>query len=108
MSSPHLTITAFHSSMLGGQAHHGYAATAPVRVPANVEWVSTGIFVEESQTIYLVTQGKAITAPLATYMKCCLNFLTPDGRMIPFCTYNSVGYRERVMHELVQVKNAKI
>jgi len=35
-------------------------------------------------------------------MKCCLNFLTPDGRMIPFCTYNSVGYRERITEALIR------
>lgn len=29
-------------------------------------------------------------------MKCCVSELTPDGRMIPFCAYNSVGYREEV------------
>ncbi|HEY7623673.1 MAG TPA: radical SAM protein [Candidatus Limnocylindria bacterium] len=29
-------------------------------------------------------------------MKCCVEFLVPDGRMIPFCAYNSVGYREQV------------
>ena len=29
-------------------------------------------------------------------MKCCVEFLIPDGRAIPFCTYNSVGYRERM------------
>lgn len=29
-------------------------------------------------------------------MKCCVEFLLPDGRMIPFCAYNSVGYREQV------------
>ena len=29
-------------------------------------------------------------------MKCCVEFLVPDGRMIPFCAYNSVGYRESV------------
>lgn len=40
-------------------------------------------------------------------MKCCLNFLIPDGRMIPFCTYNTVGYRERVVQELVQAKSAR-
>ncbi len=33
-------------------------------------------------------------------MKCCVEFLTPDGRMIPFCTYNTVGYREQVTEEL--------
>jgi uncharacterized radical SAM superfamily Fe-S cluster-containing enzyme len=33
-------------------------------------------------------------------MKCCVTELTPDGRLIPFCAYNSVGYRERVRHDL--------
>jgi len=33
-------------------------------------------------------------------MKCCVEFLVPDGRMIPFCAYNSVGYRERVTASL--------
>jgi uncharacterized radical SAM superfamily Fe-S cluster-containing enzyme len=34
-------------------------------------------------------------------MKCCVEFLVPDGRMIPFCTYNSVGYRERITAEIM-------
>jgi hypothetical protein len=29
-------------------------------------------------------------------MKCCVTEITPDGRLIPFCAYNSVGYREQV------------
>jgi uncharacterized radical SAM superfamily Fe-S cluster-containing enzyme len=29
-------------------------------------------------------------------MKCCVEEITPDGRLIPFCAYNSVGYREEV------------
>lgn len=33
-------------------------------------------------------------------MKCCVEFLTPDGRMIPFCTYNTMGYREQVRETL--------
>jgi uncharacterized radical SAM superfamily Fe-S cluster-containing enzyme len=37
-------------------------------------------------------------------MKCCLNFLTVDGRMIPFCAYNSVGYREQVTKELITAR----
>jgi len=28
--------------------------------------------------------------------KCCVAEIVPDGRMIPFCAYNSVGYREQV------------
>jgi uncharacterized radical SAM superfamily Fe-S cluster-containing enzyme len=37
-------------------------------------------------------------------MKCCVEFLTPDGRMIPFCTYNTVGYREQVREQLLRQK----
>ena len=37
-------------------------------------------------------------------MKCCVEFLVPDGRMIPFCAYNSVGYRERVTAELNRIQ----
>ncbi|HEX6033801.1 MAG TPA: hypothetical protein VFY83_05170 [Anaerolineales bacterium] len=54
-------------ALLGGQSYHVYAATTPIRIPANVEWVSTGIWVEEGQTISLSTRGKAITGPLNIY-----------------------------------------
>ena len=33
--------------------------------------------------------------------KCCVSEITPDGRLIPFCAYNSVGYREQVRAGLV-------
>ncbi|MQF94443.1 MAG: radical SAM protein, partial [SAR202 cluster bacterium] len=33
-------------------------------------------------------------------MKCCVGILVPDGRVIPFCAYNSVGYREQIEEEL--------
>ena len=33
-------------------------------------------------------------------MKCCVGMLVPDGRIIPFCAYNSVGYRERIREQL--------
>jgi hypothetical protein len=33
-------------------------------------------------------------------MKCCVEEITPDGRLIPFCAYNSVGYREQVREQL--------
>ena len=33
-------------------------------------------------------------------MKCCKEFLLPDGRQIPFCAYNTVGYREQVKESL--------
>jgi hypothetical protein len=31
--------------------------------------------------------------------KCCVAEIVPDGRLIPFCAYNSVGYREQVRLE---------
>jgi uncharacterized radical SAM superfamily Fe-S cluster-containing enzyme len=33
-------------------------------------------------------------------MKCCIHQLLPDGRAIPFCAYNNVGYRDEVRHIL--------
>ena len=35
-------------------------------------------------------------------MKCCKAFLLPDGKQIPFCAYNSVGYREQARVQLAQ------
>lgn len=32
-------------------------------------------------------------------MKCCVHQLLPDGRAMPFCAYNNLGYRERATHE---------
>ncbi|WP_079668066.1 radical SAM protein [Mycobacteroides abscessus] len=33
-------------------------------------------------------------------MKCCVTEITPDGRIIPFCAYNSVGYREQIRADM--------
>jgi uncharacterized radical SAM superfamily Fe-S cluster-containing enzyme len=32
--------------------------------------------------------------------KCCVSEIAPDGRLIPFCAYNSVGYREQVRMQM--------
>lgn len=40
------------------------------------------------------------TFNLRSLMKCCVEVLVPDGRMIPFCAYNTVGYREQVREQL--------
>ncbi len=40
------------------------------------------------------------TFNVKTVMKCCVGILVPDGRIIPFCAYNSVGYRESIRAEL--------
>ena len=36
---------------------------------------------------------------LQRLMKCCIHELLPDGRAIPFCAYNNLGYREQVRRE---------
>jgi len=34
-------------------------------------------------------------------MKCCKEFLLPGGVQVPFCAYNSVGYREQARPQLI-------
>jgi hypothetical protein len=41
-------------------------------------------------------------------MKCCVEEITPDGRLIPFCAYNSVGYREQVREAMSGVHVAPV
>lgn len=41
-------------------------------------------------------------------MKCCVEEITPDGRIIPFCAYNSVGYREQVRAQMSGVAVADV
>lgn len=38
----------------------------------------------------------AHTFDLQRLMKCCIHQLLPDGRAVPFCAYNVLGYREQV------------
>jgi uncharacterized radical SAM superfamily Fe-S cluster-containing enzyme len=42
----------------------------------------------------------AYTLNIRQLMKCCVAEITPDGRLIPFCAYNSVGYREQIRAQL--------
>ena len=42
----------------------------------------------------------AYTFSVKQVMKCCVGILVPDGRAIPFCAYNSVGYREAIRDQL--------
>ena len=41
-------------------------------------------------------------------MKCCVGVLVPDGRAIPFCAYNSVGYREQVREQLTRGQSQRL
>jgi len=60
----------------------------------------------EAKVFMLVVQDfqDAYTLNVRQLMKCCVAEITPDGRMIPFCAYNSVGYREQVREQMSGVK----
>ena len=56
---------------------------------------------EQKHITELFDQGTdAYTMDLDVLHKCCIGELIPDGRMIPFCAYNSLGYRQKVWSEL--------
>jgi 7,8-dihydro-6-hydroxymethylpterin dimethyltransferase len=40
-------------------------------------------------------------------MKCCKEFLLPGGMQIPFCAYNTVGYREQARVQLIAQEPAR-
>lgn len=40
-------------------------------------------------------------------MKCCKEILLPDGKQIPFCAYNSVGYREQARAQLEERERSR-
>jgi len=40
-------------------------------------------------------------------MKCCKEFLLPGGKQIPFCAYNTVGYREQARAQLEALEPAR-
>jgi uncharacterized radical SAM superfamily Fe-S cluster-containing enzyme len=46
------------------------------------------------------------TLDIAKLRKCCVSEIVPDGRLIPFCAYNSVGYREQVREEMSRARAA--
>jgi 7,8-dihydro-6-hydroxymethylpterin dimethyltransferase len=66
------------------QSHLPLSAHAPRDLARHVFMVNTRDFMDPW------------TFNVKNAMKCCVEFLLPDGRMIPFCSYNSAGYREQI------------
>ncbi len=64
----------------------------------------------EQHFFMLVVQDfqDAYTLNVRQLMKCCVEQITPDGRLIPFCAYNSVGYREQVREQMSGVRVAPV
>ncbi len=40
-------------------------------------------------------------------MKCCKEFLLPGGKQIPFCAYNTVGYREQARAQMEAMESKR-
>ena len=70
-------------------------ATCGIDIPAALRDLAQKAFmivVQDFQDPY--------TLNVRQLMKCCVEEITPDGRLIPFCAYNSVGYREQVRERM--------
>ena len=66
-----------------------------VNLPEAVTTITDNVFmivVQDFQDPY--------TLNVRQLKKCCVEEITPDGRLIPFCAYNSVGYREEVREQM--------
>ncbi|XUX00426.1 MAG: radical SAM protein [Dehalogenimonas sp.] len=63
--------------------------------PGKANYLKKHIF-----TIVIQDFGDAYTMDLNTIKKCCIGELIPDGRIIPFCVFNSLGYREKVRSDI--------
>ncbi|WP_201294861.1 MULTISPECIES: radical SAM protein [unclassified Nocardiopsis] len=83
---------------------------------ANAECAACGIDLPEAakdlgdRVFMIVVQDflDPYTLNVKQLMKCCVEEITPDGRIIPFCAYNSVGYREQVRARMSGVEVADV
>jgi uncharacterized radical SAM superfamily Fe-S cluster-containing enzyme len=88
----------FSASAAGGTERTGErleCVACGVGLPAELQDVAAKGFmvvVQDFQDPYTLDVRKLRT--------CCVAEVVPDGRLIPFCAYNSVGYREQVRSEL--------
>ncbi len=81
----------------------GCADACGVNLPEAVDDIADKVFmivVQDFQDPY--------TLNVRQLMKCCVEEITPDGRLIPFCAYNSVGYREQIRAKMSGVPVADV
>ena len=72
-------------------AHRFSCAASNLSFPNATAYLKNHVFM-------IVVQGfaDAYNMDLEALMECCVGELIPDGMVIPFCTYDTVGYREQV------------
>ena len=87
------------------------AAGGTDRAAARLECVACGVGLPDelqelaAKGFMIVVQDfqDPYTLDVRKLRRCCVSEIVPDGRLIPFCAYNSVGYREQVRAELAGV-----
>lgn len=70
-------------------AHHPLGTHSPRDMARHVFMIATRDFMDPW------------TFNVKSLAKCCVSMLVPDGRIIPFCAYGPVGYREQVRRQLL-------
>ncbi len=69
-------------------------------LPGNSSGLDLGAFANQIFMIMLQDFMDPWTFNQKNLMKCCKEFLLPGGVQIPFCAYNTLGYREQARKQL--------
>jgi hypothetical protein len=85
------------ASSVGGSEKQilNFCAACGLQLPDDLRALIDRIFM-----INVTAFMDAHTFEVRRVMKCCIHELLPDGRLVPFCAYNTVGYREQVLRTL--------
>jgi len=79
-------------------AHHFALTCAACGLPEGLDNMST--MIDHMFMIMLQDFMDPWTFNQKNLMKCCKEILLPDGKQIPFCAYNTLGYREQARAQL--------
>jgi len=87
------------ASSVGGSERQilNFCAACGLRLPDDLPALQDRIFM-----INVTGFMDVHTFEVRRVMKCCIHELLPDGRLVPFCAYNTVGYRDQVLHALTR------
>jgi uncharacterized radical SAM superfamily Fe-S cluster-containing enzyme len=64
------------------------------------ESLSIGEIADRMKMIMLQDFMDPYTFNQKNLMKCCKEFLLPGGKQVPFCAYNTIGYRQQAREQL--------
>ena len=88
------------SSVPGSQKSRASSSRSPARPAAFPDSLTVGDIAKIMFMIMLQDFMDPWTFNQKNLMKCCKEFLLPGGKQIPFCAYNTIGYREQARAQL--------